>query len=275
MPVDRSQSSLSFDRLAATFDDQRSLPPVAVRALHAAFMDLVDGGMATLIEPGAGTGRVAIPALAAGFQVTALDVSEPMLDGLRQRLLTLPELAGRCDIVAGDALSLPFDDHRFDVGVLAQVLYLIPDWPRALDELMRVVRPGGRVLLVQERTGMSTTLRRWDAAWRDATSGVGYKAIPQEPSDETAVMALAERAGDVTETVLASWAFEQTVGEALAGLERMRPLYDALSDDAWDDAVSTFRSWQARSDLGVAIRLGGTVTLTLVSGTLPAGRSGA
>lgn len=271
MPLDRSGTRLSFDRLAALFDDQRGLPPQAVAALHGAFADLVDGGMATLIEPGAGTGRVAIPALAAGLRVTALDISEPMLDALRQRLQDLPEIADRCEIVLGDAVSLPFDDDRFDVGVLAQVLYLIPNWQRALDELVRVVRPGGRVLLLQERTEMSTALRRWDAAWRDATSRAGYRALPQEPDDPAAVAALYERVAEVTETALASWTFGQTVAGALDGLERMRPLYDTLSDDAWHDAVALFQSWQDESGLRLGERLDGTVTLTLVSGVVSHG----
>src|SRR5690606_4587873 len=128
------------------------------------FAELLDTGLATLIEPGAGTGRLAIPALAAGFRVTALDISAPMLAVLARRLAAAPELRGRCEIIIGDAVALPFADDSFDAGALAQVLYLIPDWERALDELVRVVRPGGRVLLVQERTAMSPALTAWDAA---------------------------------------------------------------------------------------------------------------
>lgn len=269
MGADRSRTKLSFDRLAEVFDNQRTLPPSAGRALHGAFGHLVDGGMRTLIEPGAGTGRIAIPALAAGLRVTALDVSEPMLDALRQRLKHLPELADRCQIVTGDAVSLPFADDSFDVGLLAQVLYLIPSWPRAMDEVVRVVRPGGRVLLLQERTQVSPELRQWDAAWRDATARAGHRPIAQDPDDLMAVAALVEQARDVTETALASWAFGQTVVAALDGIERMRPLYDTLSDDAWNDAVSSFRDWQARSGLRQEDRLDGTVTLTLVSGEVP------
>lgn len=224
--------------------------------------------METLVEPGAGTGRVAIPALAAGLRVTALDISRPMLDALAARLDAIPEVADRCEIVVGDATALPFADATFDAGVLAQVLYLVPEWERALDELVRVVRPGGQVMLLQERTVMSPALARWDAAWREAVERAGYLPVPQDPDDATAVAALAERTGAVTERALASWAFGQTVGEALAGLDRMRPLYAALADAAWASALASFRAWHAASGLPDDTRLDGTVTLTLVAGTV-------
>lgn len=261
---------LSFDRLAAIFDDRRALPADALAALHDAFASLVDTGLRTLIEPGAGTGRIAIPALAAGFRVTAVDISSPMLDVLRNRLSSIPELRSRCEIVSGDAIDLPFAAGAFDAAVLAQVLYLIPAWERALDEAVRVVRPGGRVVLVQERTAMSPELAVWDAAWRDAVERAGHMAIPQVPGDDKAVAALEERTGAVRIEPLTSWEFGQTVGEALAGLDRLRPLYPDLDDIAWDAADTAFRRWHAASELATNARLAGTVTLTLVSSRAPA-----
>lgn len=265
----KDTTRISFDRLAGIFDDRRALPPDALAALHHAFAAMVDAGLRTLIEPGAGTGRIAIPALAAGFRVTALDISTPMLEVLEHRLGAIPELRDRCEIATGDATALPFPGNAFDAAVLAQVLYLIPDWERALDETVRVVRPGGRVLLVQERTVLSPELAAWDAAWRDAVKGAGHRPIPQVPSDDEAAEALGARAVGLRIDRLASWEFGQTVAEALAGLDRLRPLYPDLDDAAWAAAVDAFRRWHAASGLDVATRLAGTVTLTLVSGIVP------
>jgi SAM-dependent methyltransferase len=260
---------ISFDLLAGIFDERRALPPPALAALHAAFGAMVDADLETLVEPGAGTGRIAIPALAAGFRVTAVDVSAPMLAVLARHLDGLPELRERCEVVIGDATALPLADDVFDVGVLAQVLYLIPAWERALDELVRVVRPGGRVLLLQERTAMSPELARWDAAWRDAVEGAGHRPIPQVPDDEQAALALGTRTANLTIDARASWGFGQTVGEALAGLDRLRPLYADLDDTAWDAAVAGFRRWHASASMDDATRLAGTVTLTVVAGIVP------
>ena len=270
MAVDEPDTRLSFDRLASIFDDQRALPPSALAALHGAFTRLVDSGVISLVEPGAGTGRIAIPALAAGMHVTALDISGPMLDTFRDRLIQVPQLADRCELLSGDAMALPFDSDRFDAGVLAQVLYLVPNWERALDELIRVAKPGGQVMLVQERTTMSPALRRWDAAWREATDRSGYTPIPQVPDDLAAVAALRERTCRVAETELASWTFGQSVHDALAGLDRMRALYESLSDDAWEEALLAFREWYDASGLNESTQLDGTVTLMLVSGTVRA-----
>jgi SAM-dependent methyltransferase len=263
---------LSFDRLAAIFDDQRSLPPSAVEAMHGVFGELVDDGLRSLIEPGAGTGRIAIPALAAGFRVTALDISPPMLAVLESRLAAVPEIAEQCEVAVGDATTLCFDDATFDVGVLAQVLYLIPEWRSALDELTRVVRPGGRIVLVQERTTMTHVLRQWAAAWIEATTRVGNDVLPQEPKDVVAATALSERVGAVSERVLATWSFGQPVGKAIDGLDRMRPLYESLCDDAWDAALAIFRDWRVSSGLVDDAWLGGTVALTFVSGIVPVSR---
>jgi SAM-dependent methyltransferase len=260
---------LSFDRLAAIFDDRRALPPVALAALHDHFAALVDAGLVTLVEPGAGTGRIAIPALAAGFRVIAVDSSAPMLDVLRSRLAAIPEIADRCELVAGDATALPFPDDAFDVAVLAQVLYLIPAWERALDEAVRVTRPGGRVVLVQEWTVMSPALTGWDAAWRDAVEAVGHRHGPQVPSDEEAATALGGRVAGLQVEALASWEFGQSVEDALAGIDRLRPLYPDLDAAAWETAIAPFRRWHASSGLAADTRLAGTVTLTLVSGTVP------
>jgi SAM-dependent methyltransferase len=259
---------LSFDRLAGVFDDQRALPPAALAALHDAFAAMVDDGLTTLIEPGAGTGRIAIPALAAGFRVTAVDISAPMLDQFNRRLARIPELRARCQVEVADAAALPFADAAFDVAVLAQVLYLIPAWERALDEAVRVVRPGGRVLLVQERTAMSPELTAWDAAWRETVESAGHRPIAQLPDDDRAAAVLGQRTVNLRIEPFVSWEFGQTAGEALAGLDRLRPLYADLDAAAWDAAVTAFRRWCAAFGLDDAARLAGTVTLTLVSGTV-------
>jgi hypothetical protein len=116
---------------------------------------------------------------------------------------------------------------------------------------------------------MSPALTAWDAAWRDAVDRAGHRPMPQVPSDDRAAAALGERTVDLRIEPLASWEFGQAAGDALAGLDRLRPLYGSLDDPAWDDALATFRRWHAASGLDTAARLDGTVTLTLVSGTVP------
>jgi SAM-dependent methyltransferase len=105
------------------------------------------------LEPGqrfldvaAGTGGLSLPAARLGAQVLATDWSPAMIERFEARVREegLSNAAGR--VMDCHALDLP-DDH-FDVSGSQFGVMLVPEQPRALRELMRVTRPGGRVLVI-------------------------------------------------------------------------------------------------------------------------------
>jgi ubiquinone/menaquinone biosynthesis C-methylase UbiE len=105
------------------------------------------------LEPGqrfldvaAGTGGLSLPAARLGAQVLATDWSPAMIERFEARVREegLSNAAGR--VMDCHALELP-DDH-FDVTGSQFGVMLVPDQPRALRELVRVTRPGGRVLVI-------------------------------------------------------------------------------------------------------------------------------
>lgn len=96
---------------------------------------------ATILDVGAGTGRVAIALSALGHRVIALDPSQAMLHTLQEKSPDRPMPA-----VAGEGARLPFTDSSFDAVVLARVLYLMPDWRDVLGEAARVIRRDGAIL---------------------------------------------------------------------------------------------------------------------------------
>jgi SAM-dependent methyltransferase len=99
-----------------------------------------------LVDVGVGPGFLAAAAaerVAASGYVCGVDISEPLLAYARERT-TLPWLEFR----HGDATALPFDDAQFDAAVSMQVLEYVPDVDAALAEIARVLRPGGRALVV-------------------------------------------------------------------------------------------------------------------------------
>lgn len=110
-----------------------------------------------VLLPGIGSG-LDIPHLPFGHRYTGLDLTPAMLRHAERRAV------GRDDIQLqqGDAQTLPFADHSFDAVVLHLILAVVPDPQRLLQETERVLRPGGKVLLLDKflRPGQRAPLRR-------------------------------------------------------------------------------------------------------------------
>jgi SAM-dependent methyltransferase len=94
-----------------------------------------------IVDIGAGTGRVAVPLSAAGFQVIAAEPSEEMLKQLRAKGEGL-----NIETVVAEGSALPLPSQTFDAAVIARLLYLTPDWRNILLEARRVLKPGGVLL---------------------------------------------------------------------------------------------------------------------------------
>ncbi|MDQ3914249.1 MAG: methyltransferase domain-containing protein [Actinomycetota bacterium] len=78
-------------------------------------------------------------------ELTGIDLSPEMLEIARERSA---ELGKAVDLREGDAHNLPFDDESFDTVVCTYSLCNIPDPQRAVDEMKRVLKRGGRLILV-------------------------------------------------------------------------------------------------------------------------------
>jgi ubiquinone/menaquinone biosynthesis C-methylase UbiE len=124
--------------------------------------ELVGQARGRTLELGAGSGLnlAHYPA-----RVSELVVSEPsphMLVHLRESLQSDPPAAGSWKLVQAGAEELPFPDHSFDTVVITYVLCTVPDPSRALSEVARVLRPGGRMLFLEHvHAGEGTLLGRF------------------------------------------------------------------------------------------------------------------
>jgi demethylmenaquinone methyltransferase / 2-methoxy-6-polyprenyl-1,4-benzoquinol methylase len=127
-----------------------------------------------VLDVATGTGMVAAElARRAPCQVVGLDQSEAMLGAARARLARSPELAGRVTFVTGEAERLPFDDGEFDALTFTYLLRYVDDPAATMRELARVVRPGGRIGMVEFGVPGDPVLR---ALWRVQTR-VGLPAL--------------------------------------------------------------------------------------------------
>ncbi|WP_192764291.1 class I SAM-dependent methyltransferase [Actinomadura algeriensis] len=103
-----------------------------------------------ILDMGCGAGRHAFELYRRGAHVVAFDQDADELAGV-EKMFGAMRLAGEvsddaaAETVQGDALELPFPDDHFDAIVASEVLEHIPDDMRAMRELLRVLRPGGRL----------------------------------------------------------------------------------------------------------------------------------
>jgi ubiquinone/menaquinone biosynthesis C-methylase UbiE/DNA-binding transcriptional ArsR family regulator len=93
---------------------------------------------------GCGTGQVSAALAPFVARVVAVDASAAMLQAARRRLAGF----GNVDLRRGELEALPVDDGRLDAATLMLVLHHVPEPERALAEVARVLRPGGRAVLV-------------------------------------------------------------------------------------------------------------------------------
>ncbi len=105
-----------------------------------------------ILDVATGTADVAIEFAASGCdgRIVGVDLSDGMLQVGRDKLARLG-LEERIDLRTGDALRLPFADAVFDVVTIAFGLRNLPDYQRGIDEMARVLKPGGRATILEFR----------------------------------------------------------------------------------------------------------------------------
>ena len=94
-----------------------------------------------LLEIGCGTGHWSAFFAEQGFRVTGLDISGRMLTIARGKRIP------RAEFCRADAGAVPFPDDTFDVAVAITLLEFVPEPPRAIEEMVRCVRHGGRIVV--------------------------------------------------------------------------------------------------------------------------------
>ena len=152
-----SLESIRFDRAADFYDETRGFPPgeeQRVAALIAVAGRLTPSSR--VLEVGVGTGRIALPLAGYVREIVGIDLARPMLERLRAKRAGEP-----VHIVEGDATRLPLASGVFDAIVAVHVFHLIPNWPDALREAARILRPGGRLL----------------SGWNEGDRGMGELAL--------------------------------------------------------------------------------------------------
>ncbi|MGH3665574.1 MAG: class I SAM-dependent methyltransferase [Egibacteraceae bacterium] len=141
--ADTSKVRRLYDRMAPRYD---RVIGVWERMLFSGGRQWVcDRADGQVLEIALGTGRN-LPCYREDVRLTAIELSPGMLAVARDRARSL---GLEVDLRVGDAQALPFDDARFDTVVCTLALCTIPDDRQAVREAWRVLRPGGRLLLLE------------------------------------------------------------------------------------------------------------------------------
>jgi ubiquinone/menaquinone biosynthesis C-methylase UbiE len=130
-----------------------------------------------VLEVAIGTGRN-LPFYPAGVSLTGVELSPAMLAVARRRAAGLGVTA---DLVEGDAQALPFPDSSFDTVVCTLSLCAIPDHQAAIGEMRRVLRPGGRLLLLDHVAGRLWLLRAMQRLAELATVRLAGEHLTRRP----------------------------------------------------------------------------------------------
>lgn len=140
-----------WDAEADRFDDEPDhglRDPKVKDAWATRLRSWLPGEPSDVLDLGCGTGSLAVLAARDGHRVTAVDLSERMIARARAKL------AGTgAQTVVGDAARPPVGARRFDVVLVRHVLWMLPDPAAVLRHWKRLLRPGGRLVLIEGRWG--------------------------------------------------------------------------------------------------------------------------
>jgi ubiquinone/menaquinone biosynthesis C-methylase UbiE len=148
----KEQVAAHWNRRAAHFDQDfgHSIATPAERAAWDRILDLILAGRGLLeaLDLGCGTGFLSLELAARGHRVTGIDFAPAMIAEARRKAA---EGGFAIRFEEGDAESLPFPAGRFDLAVCRHLLWTLPHPEAALDEWIRVLRPGGRLAVIDGR----------------------------------------------------------------------------------------------------------------------------
>jgi ubiquinone/menaquinone biosynthesis C-methylase UbiE len=233
--------SISFDRAADTYDMTRALPEeVAQKLTDALLSEIQAAGADRVLEVGVGTGRIARPLAERGVRVLGIDIAPRMLARLRQQLgpqHTPP------DLMMGDTTRLPLVSASFRAVLVIHVLHLVSPWQTALEELRRVLAPGG--VLIGDNT-RSRTSGEWgvgSAKWRElmAARNLAPRARPSADEIHSSLHALG---GSCRVVTFAEGEVRRTPEQ---NLERIRSRSHSwtweIPDDLFAECLAEFEQW--------------------------------
>lgn len=169
-PMSRDSVAKTYDRWAPVYDIVFGQLFERPRRAATAAAERVGG---RILEVGVGTG-LSLPYYSASARVVGIDISEPMLEQARKRVVQLG-LTHVENLCAMDAQRLDFLDETFDVVMAQYVVNTVPDPEAALDEFARVLKPGGELIVVNRVGAEAGTRLTIERALQPVAQRLGWR----------------------------------------------------------------------------------------------------
>lgn len=247
--------SIVFDRATSYYDRTRGLPPEAEIGLAEVLREHTALGPGSrVLELGVGTGRIALPLMRHNrYHYTGVDLSAEMMQVLRGKLGDL-----RIALLRADVARLPLRSQQFAAVVAVHVFHLVGEWSQAMDEVRRVLRPGGLLLHGYNHHRESSPvaeLRNKLTELSEPSSALVSTSMLAWPQIEAE---LAQRFGSSRECATASWTVH-TTARALIGQFQSRIWSQtwSLSDEQLSEAARQASDWAAQRFGGLDAPLAG------------------
>jgi len=167
----------AYSRWAPVYDLIFDLPFHPGRAAAARAAGAAAGPGGEILVVGVGTG-LELPLLPGNVLATGIDISAPMLRAARARV-ECEGLAQVKGLHVMDAAALEFPDAAFDVALAPYVMSVVPAPARVLDEMWRVLRPGGQMVLMNHFSAERGARARIEAVLEKSAGWLGWH--PQFP----------------------------------------------------------------------------------------------
>lgn len=170
MPFDRDQIERVYSSYAGVYD--RVFGRVFQGSREAVVRNLKVEPGGRVLEVGVGTG-LCLPLYPCECDITAIDVSQAMLDKAAARVQELG--LSNVKLIKMDAGEMDFADDSFDLVIAAYVVTAVPDYRKLMKEMVRVSRPGGRLILLNHFTQDSPIIAAVEKAISPICTRIGFR----------------------------------------------------------------------------------------------------
>jgi phosphatidylethanolamine/phosphatidyl-N-methylethanolamine N-methyltransferase len=160
-----------YEKLAVVYDliFGPTLHPGRLEAIEK--MNIQPGD--SVLEVGVGTG-INLPLYPAGCTITGIDLSTPMLEKARERIIEQGLRNSR--VLEMDAAAMNFPDESFDIVYAPYLISVVPDPVKVAQEMKRVCRRGGRIVILNHFKSHNPVAARFDTLISPLTVHIGFKS---------------------------------------------------------------------------------------------------